>query len=91
LRHPAIHEVAVVALPDDRLGERACAAVVLEPGAEPPSLEQLQDHLASVGVSKYSWPEALEVFHDFPRTPSLKVVKRDVVKAVLERTAAAPA
>ena len=91
LKHPAIHEVAVVAVPDDRLGERACAAVVVEPGAEAPSLAELQDHLASVGVSKYSWPEALEVFLEFPRTPSLKVVKRDVVKAILERAAAAPA
>jgi cyclohexanecarboxylate-CoA ligase len=91
LKHPAIQEVAVVALPDDRLGERACAAVVVEPGAEPPSLEELQDHLAVIGLSKYSWPEALELFDDFPRTPSLKVVKRDVIKAILERTAAAPA
>jgi cyclohexanecarboxylate-CoA ligase len=91
LRHPAIHEVAVVPLPDDRLGERACAAVVVESGIEPPTLAELQDFLASAGLSKYSWPETLEVFDDFPRTPSLKVVKRDVVKAILERVAAAPA
>ena len=31
LRHPAVHEVAIVPLPDDRLGERACAAIILEP------------------------------------------------------------
>jgi cyclohexanecarboxylate-CoA ligase len=91
LKHPAIHEVAVVPLPDDRLGERACAAIVLEPNAEAPSLGELQDYLASAGLSKYSWPEALEVFVDFPRTPSLKVVKRDVVKAIRERATAAPA
>jgi cyclohexanecarboxylate-CoA ligase len=91
LRHPAIHEVAVVPLPDDRLGERACAAVVVDPGTEPPTLAELQDFLASAGLSKYSWPEVLEVFDDFPRTPSLKVVKRDVVRAILERTAAAAA
>jgi cyclohexanecarboxylate-CoA ligase len=91
LTHPAIQEVAVVALPDDRLGERACAAVVVEPGAEAPSLGELQDYLGSAGLSKYSWPETLEVFLDFPRTPSLKVVKRDVVKAILERTAVTPA
>jgi acyl-coenzyme A synthetase/AMP-(fatty) acid ligase len=90
LRHPAVHEVAVVPLPDDRLGERACAAVVLEPGAEPLGLAEVQDFLATQGVSKYSWPESVEVFEDFPRTPSLKVIKRDVVKAILER-ATAPA
>jgi acyl-CoA synthetase (AMP-forming)/AMP-acid ligase II len=86
LRHPAIHEVAVVPVPDDRLGERACAAVVVEPGAEAPSLPDLQDFLAEQGLSKYSWPESVEVFDDFPRTPSLKVVKRDVVKAILGRS-----
>ena len=85
LRHPAIHEVAVVPVPDDRLGERACAAIVVEPGADSPSLPELLDFLASQGLSKYSWPESIEVFADFPRTPSLKVVKRDVVKAILDR------
>ena len=32
LRHPAVHDVAVVPLPDERLGERACAALILKPG-----------------------------------------------------------
>jgi non-ribosomal peptide synthetase component E (peptide arylation enzyme) len=85
LRHPAVHEVAVVPLPDDRLGERACAAIVVEPGSHSPDLPELQEFLATQGVSKYSWPESMEVFVDFPRTPSLKVVKRDLVKAILDR------
>jgi cyclohexanecarboxylate-CoA ligase len=87
LKHPAIHEVAVVPIPDDRLGERAWAAVVLEPGTDAPTLPGLQDFLAAQGLSKYSWPESVEVFDDFPRTPSLKVIKRDVVKAILDRAA----
>jgi acyl-coenzyme A synthetase/AMP-(fatty) acid ligase len=86
LKHRAVHEVAVVPIPDDRLGERACAAVVLEPGTEAPTLSDLQDFLAAHGLSKYSWPESIEVFDDFSRTPSLKVIKRDVVKAILDRT-----
>jgi acyl-coenzyme A synthetase/AMP-(fatty) acid ligase len=90
LKHPAIREVAVVPIPDDRLGERACAAIVVEPQAEAPELSELQDFLATQGLSKYSWPESIQVFDDFPRTPSLKVVKRDVVKAVLERLADGP-
>jgi len=89
LRHPAVHEVAVVPLPDDRLGERACAAVILEPGHEAPTLAELQEVLAAAGLAKYSWPEAIEVFEEFPRTPSLKVVKHDVVKAIAARAGAA--
>ena len=84
LRHPAVHEVAIVPLPDDRLGERACAAIILEPGHSAPALEELQEFLDGEGVAKYTWPESVEVFEDFPRTPSLKVVKRDVTNAILE-------
>ena len=89
MRHPAIQEAAVVPLPDDRLGERACAAVIAEPGSDAPTLDELQEFLASEGVAKYSWPESVELFDDFPRTPSLKVVKRDIVRAILDRATAA--
>ena len=88
LRHPSVHEVAVVPVPDDRLGERACAAVIVEPGLDAPTLPELQDFLASEGLAKYSWPESIEVFEDFPRTPSLKVIKRDLVKAIVDRAGA---
>src|SRR3954447_10895444 len=87
LRHPAIHEAAVVPLPDDRLGERACAALILHPGAPAPTLAELQAFLDAEGVAKYAWPEIVEVFDDFPRTASLKVVKRDVVRAITDRPA----
>jgi cyclohexanecarboxylate-CoA ligase len=91
LRHPAVHEVAVVPLPDERLGERACAALLLEPGAHPPTLAELQAFLEDQGVAKYTWPETIEIFADFPRTPSMKVVKREVVKQILDRTVPAGA
>ena len=85
-RHPAVREVAVVPLPDDRLGERACAALIVHEGQVAPTLAELQEFLDAEGVAKYTWPESVEVFTQFPRTPSLKVVKRDVVKQILERT-----
>ena len=88
LRHPAVHEVAIVPLPDDRLGERACAAIIARPGDAAPTLADLQAFLDAEGVAKYTWPESVEVFDDFPRTPSLKVVKRDVVTAIAERASA---
>ena len=89
VRHPAIREAAVVPLPDDRLGERACAAVILEAGAAAPALPELQEFLAGVGLAKYMWPESIEVFDDFPRTSSLKPVKRDIVDQILERSTVA--
>jgi cyclohexanecarboxylate-CoA ligase len=87
MRHPAIHEAAVVPVPDDRLGERACAAIIVEPGASAPTLPELQEFLDAEGLSKYLWPESIEVFKDFPRTSSLKPVKRDIVKQIVERAA----
>jgi non-ribosomal peptide synthetase component E (peptide arylation enzyme) len=88
LRHPAVREVALVGVDDERLGERACAAVILQPGAEAVTLQELQAFLAREGVAKYSWPEALELFDDFPRTPSLKAVKREIRAEVAARVAA---
>src|SRR5437763_585486 len=49
VRHPAIREAVVVPLPDDRLGERACAAVIAEEGATPPALHELQAFLTEQG------------------------------------------
>ncbi len=87
LRHPSVHEVAIVPIPDERLGERACAAIIPVEGKPAPTLEEVQQWLDQEGVAKYTWPESVEVFDDFPRTPSLKVVKRDVVARILERGA----
>jgi len=87
-RHPAVREVAIVPLPDDRLGERACAAIIARDGCVAPTLSELQEFLDAEGVAKYTWPESVEVFEQFPRTPSLKVVKRDVVELVLARVTA---
>jgi acyl-coenzyme A synthetase/AMP-(fatty) acid ligase len=85
LRHPAVQEAAVVPLPDERLGERACAALILRPGERAPTLAELQEFLEREGLAKYMWPESIEVFDEFPRTPSLKVVKREVVKLIVNR------
>jgi 3-phosphoshikimate 1-carboxyvinyltransferase len=72
--HPAIREAAIVAMPDERLGERACAFVVLEPGAEL-DLEVVRAHLDSHRVSKTYWPERVEPVDALPKTPSGKIRK----------------
>jgi non-ribosomal peptide synthetase component E (peptide arylation enzyme) len=87
LGHPSVREVEIVPLPDERLGERACAAIILVEGATPPTLDELREFLDQHGVAKYTWPESLEVFDEFPRTPaSLRVIKATVVKQILERS-----
>ncbi len=72
--HPAVRDVAIVAMPDERLGERACAFVVLEEGAEL-DFDAMLEYLDSRRVSKTYWPERLELAGSLPRTPSGKIQK----------------
>jgi len=74
--HPAVGEVAVVALADAASGEIACAVVRPRPGMPPPTLGTLTDHLSANGLSRRKLPERLELVEDFPRTASGKILKR---------------
>ena len=73
-RHPKVQDVAVVAMPDPRLGERACAFVTLKAG-EKLAIEEITAFLAKEGMAKNYWPERLEVIEAMPRTPSGKIQK----------------
>ncbi len=80
LRHPRVTNVAVIAKPDDRLGEVGCA--VLLPDGEPPTLAELVTFLDEHQVTKQFWPEAIVIVDAFPMTPSGKIQKfqlRDLV------------
>jgi cyclohexanecarboxylate-CoA ligase len=72
--HPSIAEIAIVAMPDERLGERACAFVVLRDGARL-EFSAMQSYLDACRVAKHYWPERLEIVTELPRTPSGKVQK----------------
>jgi cyclohexanecarboxylate-CoA ligase len=72
-QHPKVHEVSVIGVPDERLGERACAVVI--PENDPPTLQELTGHLEKLGMSKHFWPERLEIVDAFPRTAFGKVQK----------------
>ena len=79
-----VSEVSVVAAPDDRMGERAAAILLLRPGHEAPSLEELRRHLDTAGLARQKWPESIHVVDELPRTPSGKVQKfvlRDRLRA----------
>lgn len=73
-RHHKVRDVALVAMPDPRLGERACAFVVPKAG-QTLSFAELTDFLQKSGVAKPYWPERLEVVDAMPRTASGKIQK----------------
>jgi cyclohexanecarboxylate-CoA ligase len=73
-RHPQVAECAVVAMPDPRLGERACVFVVAKPDTRP-TLDELTRFLSAEGMAKPYWPERLELVAEMPRTPSGKIQK----------------
>ncbi len=84
MRMPGVAEVAVVAAPDARLGEKACAWLRLAPGAAEPGIGELQRHLERAGLPKQKWPEELRVVSDFPRTPSGKIKKFELRRRLRE-------
>src|SRR5690348_4764695 len=73
--HPAVCEVAIVAMPDERLGERACAFVVPARDAAELDFDAMLEYLEACRVAKPYWPERLEVVDSLPRTPSGKIQK----------------
>jgi cyclohexanecarboxylate-CoA ligase len=75
LRHPAIANVAVVGMPDERLGEKACAYVVLaEPAAEL-TLADITAYLCERKLATQKLPERLEIVSAMPMTATGKVQK----------------
>jgi malonyl-CoA/methylmalonyl-CoA synthetase len=74
LEHPAVAEVAVTAQPDEDLGERIVAWVVLEDGrsAEP---DELSDHVANL-LTKHKRPREVHFLGALPRNDMGKVMKR---------------
>ncbi len=85
-KHPAVAQAAVVAYADERLGERACAVIVLKPGAVEPALADLTDFLRTQKLAPHYLPERLVVLPDMPATPSGKIQKfklREQMKSAL--------
>jgi acyl-coenzyme A synthetase/AMP-(fatty) acid ligase len=70
-RIDGVLECAVVAAPDARLGEHACAFV----RGTAPSLVAVQEAMAEAGLAKQKWPEEIRQVDDLPRTASGKIQK----------------
>ncbi|HLK85771.1 MAG TPA: AMP-binding protein [Candidatus Binataceae bacterium] len=77
LSHPAVLNASVVAMPDAILGERACAYVVLRPGAHL-TFAELTRHLEERRIARFKIPERLEIVERFPMTAVGKISKKDL-------------
>jgi non-ribosomal peptide synthetase component E (peptide arylation enzyme) len=82
--HPKIAGVAIVAIPDPRLGERACA-VVIPREHERITLEDITAYLEAHQLARQKFPERLELVSEFPMTPSGKVQKYKLRDLIAER------
>lgn len=71
---PQVVDNAIVAMPDQRLGEKACVFITLHPG-QTLSFEELSNYLLSQNLAKQYLPERLEIIDQMPRTASGKIQK----------------
>jgi acyl-CoA synthetase len=77
LTHRSVTKAAAFPISDERLGEKVCLAIIGDLGAE-----QMLEHLAGAGLSKFDMPEWFIVVTEFPLTASGKVLKRELVEMV---------
>lgn len=85
LQHPKIHDACVVVMPDERLGERSCAYVVLKAPHHSLSLEEVVAFFSRKRVAKYKYPEHIVVIEKLPRTASGKIQKFLLRKDIMRR------
>ena len=79
LRHPAIDQAAVYAVPDERAGDQVAAALVLRGDLDPDDLERFLDEQQD--LSPKARPRYVRVVEDLPRTPTHKVLHRELTAA----------
>ena len=79
-RHPAVKKAAAFGVADERLGEKVCLAIICDDQAPMP--DEMLQHLAREGLSKFDMPEFYAVVEEFPLTASGKILKRELVQWV---------
>ena len=84
IKHADVQDVAVAAMPDPVLGERACAFVIARPGGGL-ELAGLLDFLRGEGLATWQLPERLEIMQEFPRSAGGKTLKRELTALVTEK------
>lgn len=87
--HPAVQEVCVFGLPDERWGETVCAAVVLAPDLsedDRPAVHESLMELARAKLAQFERPKRIEFASSFPRGATGKLLKREVQSHFRNRT-----
>ena len=83
--HPGITEVAIVGLPDERTGERACAVIV--PAETPgPDVASLAGFLEARGVARFKAPEQVVIWKTLPKNDAGKILKHQIRAALIEES-----
>jgi 2,3-dihydroxybenzoate-AMP ligase len=77
IAHPAVDAVAVVAMPDEVLGEKTCVYLTLR-GGETFDLVMMRQFLAARGVAQFKWPERIELVRELPLTNVGKIRKMEL-------------
>jgi acyl-CoA synthetase len=85
MRHPDLERAAAFSVPDERLGEKVCLAVICKPGCNVQPGAML-NWLAEAGLSKYDMPEYYLDLEAFPMTASGKILKRMLALQVASGT-----
>jgi acyl-CoA synthetase (AMP-forming)/AMP-acid ligase II len=84
MQHPAVADVAIVAMPSERTGEIGCAFLIPRAG-QTIDLPEIQRFLTGAGLAKQKFPEHLVLVDNLPRVPSGKVQKhvlRDLAREI---------
>ena len=86
-KHPAVVDVAVIGLPDERAGERICAVIQPTDGMEPISVEEAREFCRDAGLSPAKFPEKVVVVTEMPKTPTMKIRKQSLRESVIDQHA----
>lgn len=85
-KHPNIAVIAIVAYPDERLGERACAIVKLKDPTQQLRFTEMVEFLKTHNLAMQYIPERLEIWDEIPMTPSGKIQKFKLRDLLLKST-----
>lgn len=82
MQHAAVARAAALPVPDPRLGEKVCLAVMFRPGQRA-AVDELLSFLDKAGLSRYDMPEYYLEMNEIPLTASGKILKRDIAAQLM--------